>query len=170
MKTTKLAVLLVLFSSLLLLSSCSGALNNDHQNFDLIASEKTLPANMHELAFEREETPHSRFLVRRADNQADFENFWNLYEFENQAPKLEFDEGSVFFIGLDESGSCPSKIGKAETNSDSVTLTIAIPDGNCTDDATARTFVIQIDKVKSKDLDSVIIVQSGIETRVPLEN
>lgn len=170
MKTTKLPLLFTLFSSLLLLNGCSNNPEKIQQNFDLVASEKNLPTNMHELAFEREETPHYQYLVRLADNLSGFEDFWNLYEFENQAPELDFEEKNVFFIGVYESGSCPSNIEKVEPNSDNVTITIAHPDGNCTTDATPRTFVIQIDKEETINIESVIIAESGTETTVPLEN
>lgn len=125
---------------------------------------------MQELAFEREETLRSQYLVRMPDNQADFENFWSLYGFKKQAPELDFKEKSVFFIGVYESGSCPSEIEKVELNADNTTITIAHPDGNCTADATPRTFVIQIDKEESKNKKNLTIVEGGTETTVPLEN
>lgn len=169
MSANKLSLLL-LASLLLILGSCSNDPKNNQQNFDIVASEKNLPANMHELAFQREETPRYHYLVRMADNQSDFEDSWSLYGFEKQAPELEFKEKSVFFIGVYESGSCPSEIEKVELNADNTTITIAHPDGNCTADATPRTFVIQIDKDKSNNIESVILVEGGTETTVPLEN
>lgn len=169
LNTNKISLLL-LVSLLLILGGCSNNPENNQQNFDVIASEKTLPANMHELAFEREETPRYEYLVRMAESQAEFEDFWSLYGFEKQAPELEFKEKSVFFIGVYESGSCPSEIEKVELNADNTTITIAHPDGNCTADATPRTFVIQIDKEESKNIESLIIVEGGTETTVPLEN
>ncbi|MBT2661687.1 hypothetical protein [Bacillus sp. ISL-45] len=161
---------MTLISSLLLLYGCSNDPENNQQNFDIVASEKNLPANMHELAFQREETPRYQYLVRMSDNQADFENFWSLYGFKKQAPEIDFKTKSVFFIGVYESGSCPSEIENVESNADNTTITIAHPDGNCTADATPRTFVIQIDKEEAKNLESVIIVEGGTETSVPLKN
>lgn len=168
LNTNKLSLLLLL-TLLLILGGCSNDPGNQ-LNFDLVASEKTLPANMYELAFQREETPHYQYLVRMADNQSDFEDFWSLYGFEKQAPELDFNEKNVFFIGLHESGSCPSEIEKVKPNADNTTITIAHPDGPCTADATPRTFVIQIDKEESKNIESLIIVEGGTETTVPLEN
>ncbi|MBT2644661.1 hypothetical protein J7I80_20805 [Bacillus sp. ISL-41] len=169
MKTTILPLLFALFSSLLWLYGCSNDPINNQQYYDMVANEKSLPENMHELAFKREETPHYQYLVRMADNQSDFEDFWMLYELIRQAPETHFKEKNVFFIGLHESGSCPSEIEKVEPDSEIMKITIATPDGNCTDDATPRTFVIQIDKAESKNLESVIIVEGGTETTVPLE-
>ncbi|WP_177167321.1 hypothetical protein [Salinibacillus kushneri] len=40
----------------------------------------------------------------------------------------------------------------------------------CTTDATPRTFVIQIDKEMSKKVESVVLVQSGVEKNIPFEN
>ena len=163
----KLPFLFALFLSLLLYG-CSNDQKNNQQNFDLIASEKNLPANMHELAFKRTETPHYQYLVRMADNTSDFEDAWNLYEFKIQAPELDFKDKGVLFIGVYESGSCPSKVKKVQSDSEIMKITIATPDGNCTADANPRTFVIQIDKKEATNLESVIIVEGDTETSVPL--
>ena len=96
----KLPLLFALFSSLIILYGCSNNLENNEQKFDIVASEKNLPANMEELAFKREDTPRYQYLVRMAKNQADFEEFWELYEFENQAPELEFNEKNIFLVIL----------------------------------------------------------------------
>ena len=65
---------------LLLLFGCS----NDTNDSVAIASEKTLPSNFHEIAFERETTPLFQFLVRKAVNQSEFEQTWSLYGFEDK--------------------------------------------------------------------------------------
>ena len=56
-------------------------------------------------------------------------------------------------------------------SSDKKTITVPLSqrDGACTSDATPRTFVIEVNKVVSKDLKSVAIGQSGIETTIPID-
>ena len=110
---------------------------------------------MHEIAYQRKDTPYFQY----------------LFELENIAPELDFKKENVFFIGIHESGSCPSNLEKVELNSDTKTITIklSISDSPCTSDATPRTFVIQLDQGKSKDIESVVIIESGTETRVPLD-
>lgn len=153
---------------LLLLFGCS----NDTNDSGVIASEKTLPSNFHEVAFERETTPLFQFLIRKAVNQSEFEQTWNLYGFEDKIPNVSFHEKDVFFIGVHESGSCPYKVKNVELSSDNNTMTVPLsePDGACTSDATPRTFVIQIDKEVSKGIENVVIVQNRVETNVPFEN
>lgn len=154
MKTTNLLLLLALFSSLLWLSGCSDEAKNKLENYNLIASEKNLPENFYEIAFQRKDTAHSpkyEYLVRKADNESDFEDLWKLYNFKKHAPELDFNDKSVFFIGVIESGSL---IGS---------------EGLCTDDISPRTFVIQMDKEKSKDVETVTIVENEAETSVPLD-
>lgn len=167
MTIKKLLLTLTLFISLLLFG-CS----NDTNVKDVIASEKTLPSNFHETAFERETTPFFHFLVKKAINQLEFEQTWNLYGFESETPNVDLNEKDVFFIGVQESGSCPSKIKSVELSSDNNTMTLPLSEleGACTSDATPRTFVIQIDKGISKDIENIVIVQSGVETNVPFEN
>jgi hypothetical protein len=138
----------------------------------LIASKKTLPANFNDIAFARKETPLFQYLVRKAVNTSEFEDTWKLYALGNKTSNVNLNEKDVFFIGVHESGSCPYKIRVIKLSSDNKKMIIPLsePDGACTSDATPRTFVIQIDKEKSKDIESVVVVQSGVETSVPFEN
>ncbi|WP_163539794.1 hypothetical protein [Gracilibacillus sp. YIM 98692] len=138
----------------------------------VIASEKTLPANFHEIAFERETTPWFQFLVKKVVNPSEFEQTWNLYGFENKIPNVDFNAIDIFFIGVSESGSCPYKIRDVELSSNNHTMTVPLsePEGACTSDATPRTFVIEIDKEISTDIENVVIVKSGVETSIPVEN
>jgi hypothetical protein len=137
--------------------------------FNIIASEKTLPTNFHEIAFERETTPLFQYLVIRAVNQSDFEKTWNLFGFENNKPNAELDENDVFFLGVRESGSCPYTLRNIELSSDSRILTVPLSGsgGTCTTDATPRTFVIEIDKEISNNLERVEIIESGVSTSIP---
>jgi hypothetical protein len=166
MKSVKRLRSLTLFLSLLLVFGCNSNAKNNQINFDIIASEKTLPIHFNEIAFEEQ------YLVRKLVNQSEFEDTWNLYAFESKTPNVDLKEKDVFFIGVHESGSCPYKIRNIKRNSDNKTITVPLsePNGACTSDATPRTFVIQIDKEKSKDIESVVIVQNGVETSVPLKN
>jgi hypothetical protein len=146
--------------------------NKQQLDFVMIASEKTLPTNFHDIAFERKTDPLFQYLVRKVINQLSFEETWNLFGFENKIPNVDLDEKNVFFIGVHESGSCPYKIRNIELGSDNKTITVPLsePGGVCTFDATPRSFVIEIDKEISKIIDSVVIVQSGVETIIPIEN
>lgn len=143
---------------------------NNHIAFDTIASEKTLPAHFNDIAYKREHTPKFQFLVKKSVDESEFEQAWNLYEFQTHMPSVHFNEKDVMFIGVQESGSCPFKIKNIELSSDNNTMTISLsePGEVCTADATPRTFVIQIDKEISKDVNNVVIIQSGVETNVPI--
>ncbi|OLS35899.1 hypothetical protein [Bacillus sp. MRMR6] len=157
---------LAIFMSLLLV----GCSNDSFAN--VVASEKTLPSNFHEIAFERDSTPFFQYLVRKSVTRSEFEQTWNLYGFENKMPNIYFNKKDIFFIGVLESGSCPYTIKNVELSPDNRTMKVPLtePEGACTSDATPRTFVVQIDKKISKDIVNVVIVQSGIETNVPFEN
>lgn len=151
----------------LLLVGCSGS-TDDY----VVVSEKTLPSNFHEIAFERETTPFFQFLVRKSVDQPEFEQTWSVFGFKNELPNIDFKEKDAFFLGVHESGSCPYKVENVAISSDNHTMTVPLsePKGACTSDATPRTFVVQIDKEVSKDIENVVIVQSGVETVVPFEN
>ena len=172
MKSFKPFLFLVSFLLLPSLFGCRNDSEDNQINFDFVASEKTLPANHDEIAYERETTPLLQFLVNKSVNQSEFEKTWNLYGLKKNIPSINFDEKDVFFIGIHESGSCPYKTKNVELRSENNTLTLSLaePEGACTSDATPRTFVIGIEKEISKDIETVVIAQSGIETNVPFEN
>ncbi|WP_404330073.1 hypothetical protein [Mesobacillus maritimus] len=159
---------LFIFSSLFLFG-CN--YDKDETESKLIASEKSLPANFHEIAFERETAPFFQYLVKKASSQSAFEETWSLFEFTSRLPKVNLNEKEVLFIGVQESGSCPYEVQSSDISADKKTLTVRLsePKGACTDDATPRTFVFELDKAGSQEVDNVVIVQSGVETSLPLE-
>ena len=142
-------------------------------NFGLIASEKTLPTDFYETAFKRDTTPLFYYLVKKVVNQTEFEEKWNKYGLENSTPNVDLNKKNVIFIGVEESGSCPYKIESIKFSQANKTITVPLskPDGDgaCTSDATPRTFAIEVNKEISRDLKSVVIVQSGAETTIPID-
>lgn len=138
----------------------------------MLTSEKTLPINFDDIAFKRDTTPLQQFLVRKSVNQSEFDEYWKLYGFEQQAiSNVDFNEHIVFFIGILESGSCPSEIKDVEFNTDNHTMTIPLSqlEGDCTTDATPKTFVIQLEKELSEKIKNLNIIQSNNKTNVPFE-
>ncbi|RAZ81274.1 hypothetical protein [Planococcus halotolerans] len=158
--------------SLLLMSLVLGSCNSGANTTEsVIASEKTLPSNTDEIAFQRETTPRFDFMARRAVDQSQFEQTWDTYGFKGEKPDVDFEGKDVLFIGVHESGTCALEVGNIEWFNDIVMQVPLIePDRPCTTDATPRTFVIEIDKEKSSELENLVIVQSGIATTVPFEN
>lgn len=145
--------------------------NSKATEFELIANAKNLPLNFDDIAFKRKETPLFSYLVKKVENQSEYEDVWELYGFENEKPSADFGNEDVVFVGLQESGSCPYEIKDIESNSESKTLLISLlsPDGNCTADASPRTFVIKMDKKTSEKLENVSIIASGLETTIPFD-
>ena len=144
---------------------------NNQVDFIMLTSEKTLPTNFDDIAFKRDMTPLQQFLVRKSVNQSEFEEYWMLYGFEQAIPHVDFNENVVFFIGVLESGSCPSEIKNVEFNINHNTMTIPLSEleGACTTDATPKTFVIQLEKELSEKIKNLIIIQSNTKTNVPFE-
>ncbi|WP_282019419.1 hypothetical protein [Planomicrobium okeanokoites] len=167
MKVCK-SFLISLLLMLLVLGGCSTGASNTES---VIASEKTLPSEFYEGAFEREAAPLFQFMARRAVDQSQFEQTWDMYGFKGEKPDVDFDGKDVLFIGVHESGTCALEVGDIEWFNDIVMQVPLIePDQPCTADATPRTFVIEVNKEKSSGLENLVIVQSGISTTVPFEN
>lgn len=138
--------------------------------FQIIASEKTLPENFYDLAFEREAPPFFHYLVKKVENETEFVETWEQFAFEQDPPNTDlFRENDVLFIGLHESGSCALEIENITLSPNNKTMTASMkePNGACTDDATPRTFVIEIEKMYSRNIEDVVIVHSGVDTDVP---
>lgn len=166
MKISKMIFALVIFLSFLL-TGCGTGSNNAES---VIASEKTLPSDFYEIAFQRETVPHFQYMVRRAVEGSEFEQNWDLYGFEGEMPTVDFDRRDVFFIGFEESGTCPEELGDIEWSPDNtMRLPFIESDQPCTADATPRTLVIELDKEQSGEMENLVIVQSGIATNVPFE-
>ncbi|KAB2332011.1 hypothetical protein [Bacillus mesophilum] len=169
-----------LMKSLLFLALCVPLLHGcgkEHQgetseapqiNFELIASEKTLSANVDEIAFKREEPPAFQYLIKAAYNPIDFEQFWNLFDFEKKIPKVDFESKNVMIVGLYES-SCPTHIEKIYNEQEMLTITVASKENTCDELAAPRTFVIELDKGISESLQEVRIVERDIKTIVPIQ-
>lgn len=144
------------FISIILLLSvfvygCSKGAESNQVDFDLIASEKTLPSESY---FDFGESK-----IERSSSKSEFGDTWAMYGLEDKIPDVNFDDKSVYFIGVYESGSCPYTIEKIITSKDKESLIVSFssPDGACTADANPRTFVIQIDKKTSEEIDNVKI-------------
>ncbi|KGP74389.1 hypothetical protein [Pontibacillus yanchengensis] len=162
--------LLAVLAFILLLSACGNGTNEN--NFETIASEKTLPTNFLETAFKRETTPLFEYMVKKADNKSGFEHLWSLYGLKDKLPNIDFNKHNVFFLGVQESGSCPYYINKGDIRIENNTMKVSLsqPEKACTSDATPRTFVIRIDQKISGNIKNVVMVQSGAKTNVPFEN
>lgn len=167
MRISKVIFVLFLFLSLLL-TACGNGANNAES---VIAGEKALPSDFDEMAFQRETSPRFQYMAKRAVDQSQFEQTWDLYGFEGEMPSVDFEGKDVLFIGVHESGTCALEVGDIEWfNDNTMQVPVIEPDQACTADATPRTFVIEVDKEKSSELENLVIVQSGISTTVPFEN
>lgn len=172
MKKFKFIMPFVLLLSLLFLFSCSKEENEDenHIKFNLIASEKTLPANFNDLAYKRDTSPSYQYLARKVVNSSEFEETWDLFEFKSKKPEVDFNEKDIIFIGVQESGSCPFEVDEIEVSTDNKTIAVqlSIPDGACTADATPRTFAVEIDKEMSSAIENIVMVEGKTETKIPM--
>ncbi len=164
------------FLSMLLLFGCNNDANVEKTEevnrvgFELIASEKSLPSYNHGFMFQREEVPKHTYWVKEVQNQPEYESVWKVYGLEGKKKNVDFNKESVFFIGVQESSSCPYAEENVKISADNGVLKVLLTeeDGICTSDATPRTFVIQGDKDLSKRVKDIMITQSGTETNVPI--
>ena len=59
---------------------------------EVIATEKTFPADFREIGFYREESPHYTYLLKVANEQGQYEKLWDYFRLENEAPKVNLNE------------------------------------------------------------------------------
>ena len=129
----------------------------------LVASEKRLPANFYKIA------PESK-LVYKVETQTEYEEVWSLYNLEQQIPKVDFEASDIYFIGVEESGSCPYEVKELNIEKQVLNIHLSELKGRCTLDATSRTFVIEVEKETSSDLKNVVFVHGDIvSTAIPIK-
>jgi len=154
----------IIFTVLILffILGCSEGKGSNQIEYGLIASEKTLPESVGDF----------NYIIRKSNNKSGFEETWNFYRFDKDLPNIDLALKDIIFIGLEESSNCPYEINKENigisSNNKEIKVTLPKQYGACFTDATPRTIVIEIDKVASKNIKHVVIVnENGEETSVP---
>ncbi len=142
----------------------------ENNNVELLANEKTLPDDFHEKAIRRENPPFFRYLVSRVDNQEAYEEVSDLFRFKQSLKSVNFEENHVFFIGFQESGTCPYSLKWVENKEETLAfeLTRPNPEAPCTYDATPRAFVLQVSQDISNQYENMLIEENNEETVVPI--
>lgn len=126
------------------------------------------PVNFNEIAFKREQSPHYSYAARMTNNESDFEKTWESYQLTSKRPPIDFNTKEILFLSVEESGSCPLVLNSQDVKltEQKIMINLRAPNGNCTADATPRTFVIELPKEKSKEYSEVIVIESGTETTI----
>lgn len=159
----------IFFSSVLI--GCESSDETETGQIRIVESEKVWPENFYEVAFRREEAPHYSYAVRKVSNQIGFEKTWESYKLMTKRPQIDFNTKEILFLDVEESGSCPLELNSQDVKQtdQKITINLRSPSGNCTDDATQRTFVIEIPKKNSKKIKEVIILEGGTETTISIK-
>lgn len=163
MKNYSALIIFTIVLPLFFIFGCSDSKENNPIYYNLIASEKNLPALFRS----------SDYTIRKSNNQNEFEENWSFYRLETELPKVDFDLKNVIFIGLEELGNCPHEITNEniELVSDNQDFKLTLPEqhGVCFTSATPRTFVIEIDKAISNDIKNIVIIDE-VETIISYED
>ncbi|MEH7441932.1 hypothetical protein V7201_06290 [Bacillus sp. JJ1122] len=164
------ALFIAIFFSLMLIG-CESNDETEARDIRIVDSEKVWPENFYEVAFRREEAPHYSYAVNKVSNQNDFEKTWKSFQLMTKRPQIDFNTKEILFLGVEESGSCPLELNSQDVKltEQKITINLRSPDGNCTDDATQRTFVIEIPKRKSEEYSKVIVVEGGTESSISIK-
>lgn len=130
----------------------------------LIHAEKTLPLNYFELA-------EQGVLVYKASNQDEFKALWEKFRFKEALQKeMDWDKNVAIFLGIVESGTCPLQFKSADLVEEDTEIMVRLEGSSelaCTDDATPRTIVIEMNKTELTGVSYVKIDNYfGINPRV----
>lgn len=153
MKKTK-SFLGVLTLLMVLLAGCSSDFGK------VIVSEKNEPSDINEIGSRPNESPNIKSLVYRVTNETQLKKAWDYFNMEEKLPKVEFDRYDYYFVSISESGTCPFKLKDTRVNDykKEINFYFKGKGGNCTADATPKTFVIEVDKTTAKGLESASII------------
>lgn len=167
----KLAIMIHL-SLLIILFGCRGEevpeeVKGESFMNQLVASEQSLPADFHEIAFVHEFTP---YLVQVAKNQDDLNQLWNSYKLTGSIPEVDMASQNVFFMGLTESSSCPKELKDifVVTDPQALILEFKPSPSVCTSDEVPRNYVFTLDKETSDSFTEITYRRNQFEIQVPV--
>ncbi|MBM4761864.1 hypothetical protein [Bacillus sp. B15-48] len=136
------------------LMGCSSS-NKQKVAFEVIGTEKTLPANFYDVA-------NQGVVVKVVYDSEAFKEQWSHFGLQENVPDYQWDNTVVIFLGLIESGSCPIGINAVKVSSEESELIVQLDldsERPCTDDATPRSIIFTLD---ARELSEV--------TKIKLEN
>lgn len=138
------------------------------ESSNLVASEKTLPNGFENIAEVQDPKNHFAVLIT---NQEDYEAMWQQFQLDGEIPEVDLKENDLLFIGMFESSSCPYEIDTmdAEPGTKELTINFSPLADACTADLSPRSFVIAVQKEVSSQLDTLLLVSQGVQTKVPIQ-
>lgn len=161
-----LVVAMTMFVMGIALIGC-GTSNVNAVSSKLIASEKTGPLDFFELA-------EQGVLAYKISNQEEYITQWQNFRLKEDPIDIDWNNQTVIFLGLIESGTCPFQFENVELKNDKTEIIFQFKEETanaCTDDATPRTIVIVMD---SNELNNVSVLKIddyfGINPSVGFKN
>jgi|GEM_PF-1581346 len=140
----------VAIAAIVMLAGCSGPTIDNELSARLLKTDKTLP-----------EGTDYRLHAEVASTEEEMARLWARYRYEDELPRVDFDEEDVYFFGLNESGNCPLKyegLGMEDAG-ETLILHLSLGSSACTDDATPRSYVVRLDKTLGERIERVSAVE-----------
>ncbi|MEQ2526662.1 hypothetical protein EKG37_03700 [Robertmurraya yapensis] len=142
MKQRTYMMLLVWIAIVMVLQGC-GTTKAETASSKLIHAEKTLPLDYFELA-------EQGVLVYKASNQDEYKELWEKFRLKEELQnEMDWEQNVAIFLGIVESGSCPLQFKSAELAEQNTEILVHLEGSSemsCTDDATPRTIVIEMNQ------------------------
>lgn len=135
----------------------------------IIASEKTIPANIEDVWTEGTGESYNAYYARKAENVEQFQEFRNIFRMKGESPEVDFANHDAYFISFYESSSCPKEPKDVKVEGLTLSFTLVEDrgkDGICTDDLSPRTLILELD---SSEVDNLLIREKDSETQISLE-
>ncbi|MDH5160038.1 hypothetical protein [Heyndrickxia oleronia] len=144
----------LIFASLIFLNACVKTSDHNIPIKDyLLSSEQSLPEQ-----FNRSE---NNFLMQIANTKNESKKIWKEYNNDKNLPEIDFAKYDIYFLGLTESGSCPTNIKEIRIDSSMMNIMLFTKDGECTADARPKNFVFKVDKNISTKLTNIVIIDGN---------
>ena len=166
----KKTLIIMLTCLALIVAGCTSKENEQQssESANLVASEKTLPSGFESIAGVQDPKNHFAVLVT---NQEEYEAMWQQFQLDGEIPEVDLKENDLLFIGMFESSSCPYEIDTmdAEPGTKELTINFSPLADACTADLSPRSFVIAVQQEISSQLDTLLLVSQGVQTKVPIQ-
>nr|WP_259545070.1 hypothetical protein [Heyndrickxia oleronia] len=144
----------LIFALLIFLNACVKPSDHNISIKDyLLSSEQSLPEQ-----FNRGE---NHFLMQIASTKNENKKIWKEFNKDKNLPEIDFEKYDIYFLGLTESGSCPTNIKEIRIDSSIMNIMLSTKDGECTADAKPKNFVFKLDKNISSKLTNIVIIDGN---------
>ncbi|TFE04042.1 hypothetical protein [Jeotgalibacillus salarius] len=167
---TKMLLFILIIS---ILCACNNGIEVEEPiDYSILTSEKTAPENFRYIEVSETNGLSSNMSAEIVQSEAELDEAWARYSFEEEQPAILFEEQSVLLLTNFESSSCEKEIGAIGKAPDTNNIEIHFPviEKACTDDASPRAFALAIDNTIIEEAQNIAVIEGNWEVIIKISH